>query len=82
MRAGLPVAVLLTALGIAGAAEPGAENSAATVTATPPAQAHVKPLTPQQAQQRQLRCEKRAREHHIKSARRQAYIVACLLQTT
>jgi hypothetical protein len=55
------------------AAEHG--GASATVTATPPAQASVKPLTAGQARQR---CELRARQQHIGHPQRQSFIQACV----
>jgi hypothetical protein len=67
---------------VAGLAAPAVEavafaaSSAATVTATPPSHAAVKPLTAVQARER--RCAQQARQHAIPTPSTQAYVAACM----
>jgi hypothetical protein len=51
-------------------------GSAATVTATPPPQVAVKPLSARQARERH--CAQLAREHGIAASGTQAYVEACM----
>jgi hypothetical protein len=56
------------------------EKPDATVTATPPVQAAVKPLT---AQQERLQvCSQRARERNVETARLHAWLDQCVRRKT
>jgi hypothetical protein len=67
--------LLLCAMLAVGAQAPAAEP-AATVTATPPSEAAVKPLTPTQALHK--RCYEAARRAHSGKNEREAYVNACM----